>query len=66
MYELKVGDRIRDNDPRMGNRILTITDILDTKVRAEFRGRSVLILKRRIKADGNYRRSGFNLIPARG
>lgn len=34
MYELKIGDRIKDNDPRSSHRVLTISEILPNGVAA--------------------------------
>ncbi len=61
--ELKVGDRIKDNDPRMRHdRVLTILELLPNGVYAEdSRGRVYPILLRRIYTDGKPRRSGFSL-----
>jgi hypothetical protein len=60
--ELKVGDKIKDNDPRSSYRVLTITEILPNGVRAAFAGRLSTILRRRIYTDGKPRRSGFSLL----
>ena len=62
--ELKVGDKLRDNDPRMSHRAqLTITHILPHGVHAKTgRGQTVTLLRRRIFTDGTPRRSGFDLI----
>ncbi|MGA0608879.1 hypothetical protein [Caldimonas sp. KR1-144] len=61
--ELKPGDRIKDNDPRMPGRVLTITDILPNGVVArDARGREFGYLRRRIHTDGKPRKSGFSLI----
>ena len=62
--ELKVGDKLRDNDPRMSHRPqLTITQILPNGVQAQTkRGQFVTLLKRRIYTDGKPRRSGFSLM----
>lgn len=60
---MKVGDKIRDNDPRMGtNRVLTIAEISDGYVVAVSWGRRFRIRADRIHADGKKRRSGFDLI----
>lgn len=63
---LKVGDRIKDNDPRMQyTRVLTITHILPNGVQAvDSRGRPFLYLRRRIFTDGRARKSGFTLLPS--
>jgi hypothetical protein len=73
MNELKVGDRIKDNDPRMLNRVLTVTriwwplsgDPLEAKAIADDGvGRPYPILLRRIYTDGKPRKSGFSLVTA--
>ncbi|MBA3622918.1 MAG: hypothetical protein H0W48_00310 [Methylibium sp.] len=62
--ELKVGDRIKDNDPREPNRILRIAEVLPNVVFASRNGRRpyVSILRRRIYTDGKPRRSGLSRI----
>ena len=62
--ELKVGDKLRDQDPRMSHRAqLTITHILPNGVQAQTgRGQAVRILLRSIYTDGKPRRSGFALM----
>lgn len=69
-HELKVGDRIKDNDPRMPNRVLTITSLEAVTVEGvrrvqakSFRGHFVWISIDRIHDDGKPRRSGFSLLP---
>ncbi len=64
MDDLKVGDRIKDNDPRMStNRVLTITAILPNGVQAkDTLGRHRLYLRKSIHTDGKPRRSGFDLV----
>lgn len=64
MTELKVGDRIKDNEPRgPKDRVLTIVEILPHGVRAQDRTfRVFTILRRRIYTDGKPRRSGFDLV----
>ena len=61
---LRVGDRIKDNDPRMStNRELTITGILPDSVYAkDGMGNIRAYLRRRIYTDGKPRRSGFSLV----
>jgi hypothetical protein len=63
---IKIGDKIKDNDPRMGNRFLTIigTDVSTRRVeaRVNYSGRSVWIKESRIHTDGKPRRSGFDLV----
>lgn len=64
VQRLKVGDRIKDNDPRSSHRVLTITDILPNGVVAkDSTGREFGYLLRRIHTDGKVRRSGMNLLP---
>lgn len=62
--ELKIGDKIMDNDPRMSyRRELTIIEILPNGVMAEDSVRRVFkILRRRIYTDGKPRRNGFDLV----
>jgi hypothetical protein len=58
-----VGKYIKDNDPRMRNRILTIRSIHSDYVCAVDRvGREFRILVRRIHVDGKARRSGFSVV----
>lgn len=63
---MKHGDKIKDNDPRMGYRVLTITHVQQDDcphVLAKSRsGRTFRILKSRIFNDGKHRRSGFSLL----
>jgi len=62
---IKVGDKIKDNDPRIGNRVLTVEAVSNTHVTAcETSGvrRPVRIKKSRIYTDGKPRRSGFDLL----
>lgn len=67
---IKVGDQLKDNDPRSSHRVLTITSLgMVTEngpqsVRAKGRaGPEVSIAVRRIHCDGIARRSGFDLVP---
>ena len=62
--EIRVGDKLRDQDPRTSHRQhLTITAILPTGVRAiTGRGQSVTIRRRSIYTDGKPRRTGFCLL----
>lgn len=61
--ELKVGDKLRDNDPRMSGRVLTITEVLPNGCAArDSSGRVFLYLRKRIHTDGKPRRSGLSLI----
>jgi len=60
---IKVGDKLKDNDPRVGNRILTVREIGHGFVEAKApSGRIVSIRTDRIHTDGKPRRSGFDLI----
>ena len=63
--DLKVGSKIKDNDPRgTGNRILTVVELLPNGVIAKGAGgRGFTLLRRRIYTDGKPRRSGFSLVP---
>jgi len=62
MSELKVGDRIKDNDPRMPNRVLKVTEITATRVKAIDAYHVASIELRRIYTDGKPRRSGFSKV----
>lgn len=69
--DIKVGDHLKDNDPRSSHRVLTITSLgLVTvaglqSVRAKgMSGPEVSIATRRIHTDGKPRRSGFDLVPS--
>jgi hypothetical protein len=64
--EIRVGDRIRDNDPRMGDRVLEVWSLVgDDRVLARDRiGSRYRILRRRIYTDGRPRKSGFSLVEA--
>ena len=65
-HELKVGDRIKDNDPRMNGRVVQITRIsglcafYDRRPFGSEREYSVRLT--RIHTDGKPRKSGFSLI----
>jgi len=63
---MKIGDKIKDNDPRAGNRVLTIigTDVTTRRVEAKAHnsGRIVWIRESSIHTDGKPRRSGFDLV----
>ena len=71
---MRIGDKIKDNDPRMGNRILIIESFDDQgHVRARrilHFGKKVSYPKKgfrikitRIHSDGKPRKSGFTLMP---
>ncbi len=66
---IKVGDRIKDNDPRMAHRVLTITAVgvvgthgVDSVFAKAPTGQEVRIMATRIYSDGKPRRSGFDLL----
>ncbi len=61
--DLNVGDKIKDNDPRMGVRTLTVVEVLPKHVMAktQFGLRPFRIQKARIFADDKPRRTGFSL-----
>lgn len=60
---INVGDRIKDNDPRMPGRVLTVAEIdLDRVVAKNMLGHRYRILRRRIFVDGKVRRRGFDLV----
>ena len=66
---LKVGDKLKDNDPRMAGRFLTITAIgvvgiygVESVRAKNTNGKEVSISTRRIYTDGKPRRSGFDLV----
>lgn len=62
---LRVGDRLRDNDPRMGGgkRVLTITLLrLDFVYATDISGRRFTYSRHRIHTDGKARKSGLSLI----
>lgn len=61
----RVGDYLRDNDPRMGKRVLTILEVLPNGVVARDRvGRARTYLAKHIHSDGMPRRGGFDLVTA--
>ncbi len=66
MEDLKVGDRIKDNDPRMGSRYLRVTRIGITAVDAEhpISKRVFTIARSRIYGDDKPRKSGFSVMRA--
>ena len=62
---MKVGDRIKDNDPRMGGRVLTICMVANSGdyVRArDSIGFERMYMAKRIHSDGKPRRTGFDLL----
>lgn len=62
---LKVGSRLKDNDPRFGVRIVTITALLPNGVEVlnPVLNRTTRIMAKFIHTDGKPRRSGFSLVP---
>lgn len=68
---MKVGDKLKDNDPRMNGRVLTIValgvvtthGVQDARARDSM-GRERWYSAKRIHADGKPRRGGFDLLPA--
>lgn len=65
MSEIKIGDRLKDNDPRMGNRVLRVVGVYQWGVCAvDSMGRERDYLMRRIHTDGKPRRGGFDLVRA--
>lgn len=62
---LQPGMKIRDNDPRVGLRILTVDRIDGDRVQCSDKHRSVIVNAKRIHTDGKPRRSGFSLVEPR-
>lgn len=63
---LKVGDLIRDNDPRSTARTLKVTAIGDEKVLARRANRpEVAISLSRVYVDGKQRKSGWSRVEAK-
>lgn len=64
MDALRVGDKLKDNDPRMNyGRVLTVVALYPNGVAACDRsGRTFNILRRRIYTDGKPRRNGFDVV----
>ncbi len=62
--DLKVGDRIKDNDPRISEtRVLEIIEVLPNGVRAvDSIGKVRRYLRKAIHTDGKTRRTGFSLV----
>lgn len=61
--DLKVGDRIKDNDPRMWHRVLTVELLTATHAwTSDGYGRKHGIALCRIYTDGKPRRSGFSKV----
>jgi hypothetical protein len=63
--DIKIGDRLKDNDPRMTGRVLTVLLLLHDRVYAhDSRGRYNWYQRKRIYTDAKPRRSGFSRIEA--
>lgn len=64
--QIEIGDKIKDNDPRMTNRVLIVVALTDTHVVCENDSYrhfpKVKIRKDRIYSDNKKRRSGFDLV----
>lgn len=62
--DIKVGDVLRDNDPRMSHRSqLRVFEVLPNGVRAEdMTGRVFTYLLKRIHTDGKPRKSGLSRV----
>ena len=64
MSKIQVGDKIKDNDPRMTNRVLRVIEVNQTHCYAD-PGHSFPVVRirlDRIHTDGKQRRSGFDLL----
>jgi hypothetical protein len=67
---MKIGDRIKDNDPRMPNRVLIITaigvrtahGIESVRAKSPYHKQEFRISAKRIHTDGKPRRGGFDLL----
>jgi len=59
---LRVGDRIKDNDPRVHDKFRVIIAIVNGKATAEDQGHCVRISLSRIHLDGKPRRSGWSVV----
>lgn len=70
---IKINDKIKDNDPRTGNRILIVEAIEGDSIRARrifsdglrssYPKKGFKIKLTRIHTDGKVRRGGFTLLP---
>lgn len=61
--ELKVGDKLKDNDPRVVNRTVIVVEVLPNGVIAtDTIGNKRTYLRHRIHTDGKPRKSGLSLI----
>ncbi|WP_421991673.1 hypothetical protein [Roseococcus sp.] len=63
---LEIGDRLRDNDPRMPGRILTVVDFVDVSgirmAACRTGARNVKVSLTRIFLDDKERRTGFSRV----
>ena len=67
MEILKIGDKLKDNDPRMGNRILTVVELDECTGRVVVQnavGMKYRHWRHRIFTDGKERKSGLSLVRA--
>lgn len=63
MTQLLLGDLLKDNDPRMGGRVLMVTSILPNGcIAVDTMGRKRAYLSKRIFLDGKERKYGFNVL----
>lgn len=64
--QIKAGDKLKDNDPRMVGRELVVLEVGDTRVQCQHAKYpsfpKVWIRIDRIHTDGKPRRSGFDLV----
>lgn len=63
---IRIGDVIRDNDPRMPGRFLVVKEVEATCVWAQATrgtGKFHRVSLKRIHTDGKPRKSGFDLLP---
>ncbi len=62
---IEVGDKLKDNDPRMSYRdVLIVVEVLPNGVLAEdLSGKKFRYLAKRIHTDGKPRKSGLSLLP---
>jgi hypothetical protein len=65
--ELKIGMKLKDNDPRMTDRVMMVCEIGATKVTLRsLTSRpfsTTRVSKERLHLDGKRRRSGWSLVP---
>lgn len=69
MSELRIGDKLKDNDPRMGNRVLTVIDFTVDGQRVMLRDSMGTVYRHkmsRVYTDGKPRKSGLSLVAAIG